>query len=100
MSIKNVDLPSGVWIEGEAPFKLGLEDVVKDTTGAFIELNVPVIGTVLEVGEPLISIVGTDGDLQISLPVRVEILDVNEEVIEIQNISGRDWLVQITELSV
>jgi len=92
-------LPEGFWYKEETNEKplltIGMEEAVKNITGAFIELKVPEEGTLLESGDPIISIVGTDQDTEISLPFKSVIVEVNTTLVDLQNITERDWLLKI-----
>lgn len=93
---KGIELPTGFWYqEDDETLVLGLDEAIKELTGAFIELVVPEIRTILEPGEPVISIVGTDEDYEVTLPFRVEVLAVNADVVEAQNVVEREWLLRL-----
>jgi glycine cleavage system H lipoate-binding protein len=93
------ELPEGVWCEVEDAekgiFVLGMDESIKQTTGAFIELKCPEIGHVFEEEMPVIQIVGTDADVDVMIPKRVEVLEVNQDIVDLQNINERDWVLRL-----
>ena len=98
LNVRSVRVPHGFWLEEEGTqFTLGLDESIKDTTGAFIELKVPEEGAVISKGELVLTIQGTENDVELRLPFSCVVAEVNRDLVEALQVSGQEWLLKLEQ---
>ena len=96
LDIRSVRVPHGFWLEeNDGQVVLGLEESIRDTTGAFIDLKIPEAGVVITKDETVLTIQGTEEDVELRLPFSCVVAEVNQDVVESLHVSDRDWLLRL-----
>ena len=96
LDIRSVRIPQGFWLEEEGgQVVLGLEEAIKDRTGAFIALQIPELGAVVTKGEVVLTIQGTEEDVELQLPFACVVAEVNQDVVDSLHFLDRDWLLKL-----
>lgn len=95
MTVIDLELPDGFWTEDDGDvFVLGVDESIKDITGAFIEIGVPEEGEVVDSGNSLAIIQGTETDVKVQLPFTSVVVEVNRDLLDLLNFSDKEWLVK------
>lgn len=94
--------PGHTWAvpEGDGVFRIGIDDFAQRLLGQPKALDLPVVGSVVEQGEPALR-VGVDGHLvNVVSPLRGEVLETNAEALHHPRLVcddpyGRGWLMRV-----
>jgi glycine cleavage system H lipoate-binding protein len=96
MSNSDIDLPLGFSVnESGQEFTLKVSLSVKDLTGDFIEFKIPEEGFIIDKEASLVTINGTEEDLELKLPFACIVTEVNTDLAENVHLSSEeDWVLK------